>query len=130
MASLSNATLTLNRDAAKKTVRAVARCRITYTQFELNQMQQGLQFRMRAKLMGADSGLFGGDDDLFTYTPAKFYPDATPTSVETATFEVTLGDEVLDEDLGRDEIFARFELTNLFTLNVVRRNSPEVSGSF
>jgi hypothetical protein len=130
MAALGNARLTLTRDTAKKTVRAVATVRITFTQFEVNQMQQGLQFRLRAKLMGADSGLFGADDDLFTYTPAKFYPDATPNSVENATFDVTLGEEVLNEDLGTDEIYATFELTNLFTLVRVNRKSPEVTGNF
>jgi hypothetical protein len=130
MASLSNANLTLTRDTDKKTVRAVASVRITFTTFELNQMKQGLRFRLRAKLMGADSGLFGGDDDLFTYTPSKTFPDATPNNVENATFDVVLGEGVLDEDTGTDEIYAKFELTNLFTLVTVRRNSPEVTGNF
>ena len=48
-----------------------------------------------------------------------------------ATFEETLGEEVLDEDFGVavDEIFATFELFSQVTGGVVvDRSSPAVSG--
>jgi hypothetical protein len=126
MAGLANPVLTLTRDGATKTVRAVATCRILFNPFERNAMEQGLQFRFRAKLFGAD--VLTGDDDLFTYPP-KIYPDATPGSVEEVTFEETLAEEVLDESvILTDRIFASFELTNLFTQVTLRRDSPEVVG--
>ncbi len=130
MASITQRRLDLQRDRATQTVKAVATCRINFTTFEVNQMKEGLQFRLRCKLMGADSGLTGSDDDLFTYTPSRRFPDSTPTASENVTFEETLGDDVLNEDLGTDEIYARFLLTNLFTQITVRGNSPEVSGNF
>jgi hypothetical protein len=132
MAGLANPVLTLTQDRAAKTVLAVATCRILFNPIELTAMQQGtLQFMFRAKLIAADLPPFGPADDLFTFTPPKIYPDATPNGVEEARFEATLGEEVLDEDyISRDEVFARFELTNLSTGIALRRNSPQVSGRF
>ena len=48
----------------------------------------------------------------------------------TATSDLTPGEEVLNYDHGTDEIYATFELTNLFTLVRVNRKSPEVTGNF
>lgn len=127
MAGMVGPTLTLTRDRATKTVRAVATCRINFNDFELVAMEQGAHFRLRAKLFGADPG---GADDLFTFNPHKIYPDATPGDVEDATFEETLGEEVLDEDFGVavDEIFATFELFSQVTGGVVvQRSSPTVT---
>jgi len=129
MAGLANPVLTLTRDRAAKTVRAVARCRINFNPVELEAMQQGLlRFRLRARLFGADPVVLGGDSNLFTFVPPKIYPDATPNNFEDATFEETLGEVVLDEDLGTEEIFARFELTNELVQTAIARNSPVVSG--
>jgi hypothetical protein len=128
MAGMANAELTLTRDRAAKTVRAVATCRILFNKFELSAMEQGLQFRLRAKLFGADA--LTRDDDLFTYTPYKIYPDATPGSIEDLTFEETLADEVLDESvILTDRIYAMFELTNLSTPQPpLRRKTAKVVG--
>jgi hypothetical protein len=130
MAGLANPVLTLTRDSATKTVRAVATCRILFNRFELSAMEQGMQFRFRAKLFGADA--LTQDDDLYTFAPSKIYPDATPGSIEEARFEETLGEEVLDESvILTDRIYAKFELTNLSTPQPpLRRNSPEVTGRF
>jgi hypothetical protein len=129
MAGLANPVLTLTPDRATKTVRAVATCRINFNPFELSEMQQGLKFRFRAKLFGADAAA-GGDDDLFTFTPPKTYPDATPNDVEDVTFEETLALEVLDEDaIGTDSVFAAFELTSNGNMSPLRRKSPKVSGA-
>ena len=76
MAGMVSPVLTLTPDRATKTVRAVATCRINFTDFELTAMQQGAHFRLRAKLFGVDPK---GARDLFTFTPHKIYPDATPT---------------------------------------------------
>jgi hypothetical protein len=130
MASISNPTLTISHDHTKKTAHPVVKAKINFTQFELNQMKQGLQFRLKCQLWGADSGLTGADDFLFTYANVKFYPDATPAVTEDAVFDVVLGEGVLDEDLGTDEIYGKLILTNLFTLIEVKKNTNQVSHNF
>ena len=102
MAGLANPVLSLTRDSATKTVRTVATCRILFSPFELSAMEQGLQFRFRARLFGAD--VLTLDDNLFTFTPPKIYPDATPGSIEEARFEETLAEEVLDEKSIPDDV--------------------------
>ena len=68
------------------------------------------------------------DDYLYSYG-SKFFPDASPVSPESATFSVVLGLSLLNQEWGRDEIYARLELKNLYTrvtvtakTNVVKRN--------
>jgi len=117
MATITSARLSISRDRAKKTATPVVTCGINFTAFEVNQMQQGLRFRLKAQLWGADSGLTGGDDLLFTFPTMKFFPDSSPTSTEEVTFSAVVGEGLLNEDLGTDEIFGKLILTNEFTLN-------------
>ena len=72
----------------------------------------------------------GGDDHLFTYPTLKFFPDASPTSTEEVTFSAVVGEGVLNEDLGGDEIYGKLILTNEFTLNEVKKNTNQVNGDF
>lgn len=130
MATITSAKLSISRDRTKKTATPTVTCGVSFTPFEINQMQQGLRFRLRCQLWGADSGLTGGDDLLFTYPNLKFFPDSSPTSTEEVTFSAVVGEGVLDEDLGTDEIFGKLILTNEFTLNEVKKNTPEVTGDF
>ncbi len=44
-----------------------------------------------------------------------FFPDPTPTADESRSFEAIVGEGVLDEDLGTDEVYAKLTLTNLNT---------------
>jgi hypothetical protein len=133
MATITDANLTITHGHTKKLARAVVRCKVNFTALELCQMKtcaQARLFKLKCQLWGADSGLTGADDHLFTYTNVFFYPDATPNGSEAATFEVTLGEGVLDEDIGRDEVYGRLQLTNLYTLGVVNKNTNEVSHRF
>jgi hypothetical protein len=130
MASISNATLTISHDHTKKTARPIVKAKINFSQYEMNQMKDGLKFKLKCQLWGADSGLTGADDFLFTYSPVKFYPDASPAVTEDAVFDVTLGEGVLDEDWGTDEIYGRLLLTNLYTLVQVKKNTNQVSHNF
>ena len=130
MATISNATLTISHDHDKKTARVIAKCRVNFTSYEQAQMNQGLQFKLKCKLWGADSGFNGEDDDLYTLSPAKYFPDATPGPSETVTYDVTLGEDVLDEDNGVDDIYARFTLINLYTLWPVTKKTNEIHHSF
>jgi hypothetical protein len=87
-------------------------------------------FKLKCQLWGADSGLTGADDFLYTYSSVFYFPDPTPAGSENRTFDVVLGEGVLDEDWGEDEVFAKFRLVNLSSLVEIRKNSNTVSHHF
>ncbi len=133
MATITNAVLTLAHDHRKKTVQATAKCRVNFTELELCQMKNcaGARFfKLKCQLWGEDSGLNFGDDFLFTYSQAFFFPDSSPAASEDRTFDVLLGEGVLDEDWGQDEVYALFKLVNLYTTAEVKKKSNVVSHSF
>lgn len=133
MATITNATLSLTHDHRKKTVHAVAKCTVNFTSLELCQMKhcsEAKLFKLKCQLWGADSGLTGADDFLYTYSSVFYLPDATPAASESRTFDVVLGEGVLDEDWGEDEVFAKFRLVNLSSLVEIRKNSNTVSHHF
>ena len=129
MATLSKPSLSINHDHNKKVGKVVVTGKITFSEFEMNQMKEGLKFKLKCALWGDDSGLTGADDLLYTLS-SKYLPDASPTAVENYKFEVTLGEGVLDEDWGTDEVFAKVKLVNLYTLVAITQNSNIVSHSF
>lgn len=130
MATITNATLTISHNHTSKTGKVIAKCNVNFTAFEINQMKQGLQFKLICQLWGADSGLNGADDFLYTMPTVKYFPDANSTATESVTFEATVGEGVLNEDTGTDEVYAKLKLTNLYTLVTVSKNTNEVSHSF
>ena len=133
MATITNAILTLTHDHEKKTVRAVVKCNVNFTALEQCQMKacsQARFFKLKCQLWGEDSGLTGADDFLFTYSNVFFFPDATPTATESRTFDVLLGEGVLDEDWGEDEVYGLLKLVNLSTLVEVKKKTNTVSHRF
>ncbi|MGH7492386.1 MAG: hypothetical protein ACREOO_08320 [bacterium] len=133
MATITNANLALTHDHTKKTVRAIVKCNINFTVLEQCQMKACPQtrfFKLKCQLWGEDSGLTGADDFLFTYSNVFFFPDPTPTATESRTLDVLLGEGVLDEDWGQDEVYGLLKLTNLSTLVEVRKKTNTVSHSF
>jgi hypothetical protein len=86
-------------------------------------------FKLKCQLWVEDSGLTGADDCLFTYQTVFFFPDATPTGSEIRTFEVVLGEGVLDEAWGQDEVYGKLILTNLFSLVPVTKKTNVVHPS-
>ena len=133
MATITNATLTLTHDHRKRTVQAVAKCNVNFTALELCQMKNcsgSRLFKLKCQLWGSDSGLTGADDFLYTYINVYYFPDPTPTATEIRTFDVVLGEGVLDEDWGEDEVYARFRLVNLSSLVEITKKSNTVSHSF
>lgn len=133
MASIRNAKLKLTPDTATKTVKAVVTCDVHFTPQDLCQMRNCAQipfFKLRGELWGEDGTLFNPDDHLFTYTNVYYFPDATSAAMESRTFEVTVGTSLLDEDLGRDEIYGKLRLTNLYTRAEVQAKTNVVSGRF
>ena len=71
----------------------------------------------------------GADDSLFTYG-SQFFPDASSTASEAATFDVTLGTSLLNEDSGTDEVFAKLSLKNLYTNQKVTKQSNVITRKF
>jgi hypothetical protein len=133
MATITDRKLTLTHDHNKKTVRAVVTCKVNFTALELCQMKtcpDTRLFKLQCQLWGEDSGLNFGDDFLFTYSDVFFFPDPTPTTTESRTFTVVLGEGVLDEDWGQDEVYGLLKLTNLNTLVQVKKKTNTVSHSF
>lgn len=132
MATITDRRLNLTHDRVKQTVKAVVTCKVNFTPLEQCQMKTcpGRHFKLKCQLWGADSGLNGADDFLFTYQDVFFFSDATPTATESRTFTVVLGEGVLDEDWGQDEIYGLLTLTNLSTLVQVRNKTNEVAHSF
>ena len=133
MATITNAILTLTHDHEKKTVRAVVKCNVNFTALEQCQMKacsQARFFKLKCQLWGEDSGLTGADDFLFTYSNVFFFPDATPAATESRTFDVLLGEGVLDEDWGEDEVYGLLKLVNLSTLVEVKKKTNTVSHRF
>ncbi len=64
------------------------------------------------------------------YSNVFFFPDPSPTATETRTFDVLLGEGVLDEDWGEDEIYGLLRLVNLSSLVEVKKKTNTVSHSF
>src|SRR5215204_1665085 len=132
MASITNRKLTLAHDHAKKTVRAVVTCDVNFTPLELCQMKTCKEraFKLKCQLWGQDSGLNFGDDFLFTYSDIFFFPVGNPPATENRTFSVLLGEGVLDEDWGQDEVYGLLKLTNLTTSAEIKKKTNTVSHSF
>jgi hypothetical protein len=134
MATIANPKLVITHNHAAKTAKCVVTCNVNFTPYEVNEMKEGLKFKLKCELWGDDSGLTGSDDKLFTYSTVKYFPDATPASTENITFDVTLGEGVLDEDgfFGgfTDEVYGKLRLTNLYTLTQVTAKTNVASHSF
>lgn len=130
MATITDAKISISHDHTKKTARPIVTCKVNFTPYEMSQMKLGLQFKLVCKLWGADSGLTGSDDFLFTYGTPKYFPDVTPNATENVNFDTVLGEGVLDEDWGVDEVYGKLYLRNLYTLVQVTQKTNTVSHSF
>lgn len=130
MATITNRNLTINHNHTAKSAKVMATCKVNFSAFEMAQMKQGLQFKLICQLWGEDSGLNGADDFLYTIPNAKFFPDGTPNASENVAFEATVGEGLLNEDLGTDEVYARMKLSNLYTLVTIAGNSNVVTHSY
>lgn len=133
MATITNASLSVNHDTRKKLVTATVKCNINFTALELCQMKsckESRHFKLKAQLWGEDSGLNFGDDHLFTYSDVFYFPDGSPTATESRSFTVTLGEGVLDEDWGQDEVYGKLLLTNLGSMAQIVKKTNVVHHSF
>jgi hypothetical protein len=127
MANLSNPTLTIKLISGTNNADVTATVVVKLTAFELNLVKNlGLKFKLKARLWGQDGGFNGGDDDLFSFSTQ------TISAGGTFTFKTTVSRNVLDEDWGNDEIYAKFTLQSaepIFALSI-SKTSPVISGNF
>ena len=133
MATITDAQLRITHDHEKRTARPVVTCKVNFTGMEYCLMKgcpEQNMFKLRCQLWGADSGLTGADDYLYTYGTVYFFPDPTPAGTESRTFDVTVGEGVLDEDWGTDEVYGKLILYNLFTLTSIKKKTNTVSHRF
>ncbi len=132
MATITGASINIVSDSKAKTAKVTVKCNVKFTPVELCQMKScgGRWFKLKCQLWGADSGLNFGDDPLFTFPSVLFFPDPTPTADESRSFEAIVGEGVLDEDLGTDEVYAKLTLTNLNTHVSISKKTKEWVQSF
>jgi len=133
MATITNASLTITHDHEKKLAHTVVTCRVNFSVQEqalMNALPGTNVFKLRCQLWGADSGFFGSDDPLYTSGDVHFFADSTPTLSENRSFRDTVGEGVLDEDIGTDEIYGKIILTNLLFPVTITKKTNEVSHSF
>lgn len=133
MATITNAQLKITIDANKRQATPVVTCTINFTALELCQMKTCKDvhwFKLKCQLWGADSGLTGADDFLYTYSTVFYFPDASPAASENRTFQATVGQGVLDEDWGEDEVYGKLILTNLSSQIQIQKKTNTVHYSF
>lgn len=134
MATISHANLQIKHDHDKKLATPVVTGKVTFTPIEqalMKTLPGQRVFKLTCELWGAD-GWFPGDDDnkRYRYTTVYYFADSTPTPVEERKFSVTVGEGVLDEDLGTDEIYGKLILDNLLFPARVEKKTNEVSHNF
>ena len=133
MATITDAALTISHDHTKKTARPVVKCKVRFTPLEQCLMKGcpgQRMFKLKCQLWGKDSFFTGADDFLYTYGSVYYFPDASPTAAEDRTYDVTVGEGLLDEDWGQDEIYGKLSLVNLFTNVQSQKKTNTVSHSF
>lgn len=117
MASISSQKLVIVHDHVKKTARCHVTAKIKFDAFEMNQMAAGAKCKVKCQLWGADSGLTGSDDYLYTYGNVYFFADTSPSATENVDFDIVLGEGVLNEDDATggfvDEVYGKILLSSV-----------------
>ena len=133
MATLTNAILTVTRNKRKKLVNVKVTAKINFSDLELCLMKnckKAKLFKIKAELWGEDGFLTGADDHLYTFPSVRFFPDSTPSSTETVTFSDTVGEGLLDEDWGKDEVYGKVILYNYLATNSISKKTNVVKDWF
>jgi hypothetical protein len=133
MASITDVKLRISHDQDKKLAHVEVSCKLAFTTLEVCLMQaceKSRLFKLKCGLWGEDSWFTGADDYLYTMPDVYFFPDGSPSLSESRTFKVTVGEGLLDEDWGRDEVYARVYLSNYLTQTTISRKSNVVKHHF
>lgn len=139
MASITSAVLSISHDHVKKTATPVVKATVKFGAIELQKMAAfpGHWFKLKCEIWSKDT-IFNDplrswdstDDKLFTFNNVYFFPDGTQAPVESRTFQHVVGEGLLDEDGGTDEIYVIVRLTNIITGVTISKKSNVVSHAF
>jgi hypothetical protein len=118
--------LMINHHHDKKLANVTVTGEIRFSPQELHQMNTSEKrlFKLKCELWGQD---MIAKDKLYTFNPLKYYPGVSQNISETFTFKEILSEGVLDEDVGKHEVYAKLILTNLSTGNQVIDKTNTVS---
>ncbi len=118
--------LMINHHQDKKLANVTVTGEIRFSPQELYQMNTSEKrlFKLKCELWGQD---MIAKDKLYTFNPLKYYPGVSQNISEPFTFKEILSEGVLDEDLGKNEVYAKLILTNLSTGNQVVDKNINVS---
>lgn len=99
---------------------------------------KGTWFKLRCQLLATEpiipwievTSLQVVNKILYSLPAVHYFPDTTPTATESKEFTATVGENLLDTDLGVDEIYAKLILSNLNTTVSITKNTNVVRHSF
>lgn len=116
MVSISNARLAITPNWKDQTARVRVTCEVHFTEEEVAYMSRKpgrMYFSLYCWLYGHDASLpklSRLHDELYAFS-SRILPSGEPVEMEEVTFETTLSQNLLNEDVvGSDEIFAQVEL--------------------
>ena len=130
MPSLTDRKLTITHQHPTKTAKVTARCDVNFNAAEVALMKTAPTakwYKLKCKLKGDDPIW---DDNVYNMPTVHYFPNGTSNSLyNNVTFEATVGEGLLNEDIGEDEIYAEFTLTPLAAGNATGKSNV-VSHSF
>lgn len=97
--------------------------RVAFNYFERNTK---VRFREYVRLWGADSGVTGADDYLYSVPTSGFFSQSS-TITRTRKFDVA--NSILDEDWGKDEVYAKVRVVPIVPSSDSEK-SNEITGWF
>ena len=125
MAEMTNVRMEVHPDPQTQTARVLVKCDLHFEDRELEIMKRQpelIYFQLFCRLLGKDLGrlrdkvpYINTDDWIYTYA-TQFFPDETPSPVESVCFDTRLGFRLLNEDLiGSDEVYAQLILRGRYS---------------
>jgi len=132
MPTITNAKLAMTLGLPGNSAKVTVTANVRFSPFEMFLMKNGLRFSLGCNVWGEDLGQgnwLNADDHIFAYS-TQFFPDATPAQVENVKFERTVNRQILDEDLGTDEVYAQLTLKNLHDGSAIKAKTNVVTHNF
>jgi len=125
MANVYNVTLD-RKDLSGGISEMTVTYKVAFNHFERITAQGNVRFREYIELWGDDSGLTGVDDHLYRAPTSVF--DSRP-SVLTRTRKFKVSDDILDEDWGKDEVYAKVRIVPIIPSGDVEKSNT-ITGWF
>jgi hypothetical protein len=140
--NIKEASLTITHDPEKSLAHPVVTCKVKFTDIELCMMKncpEQRMFKLMAELWTDNSfwpevyqnWFFGPDKCVYNYQDMFWFPDPSPTRIESRTFDDgNIGESRLDQEWGPDEIYGVVTLLNRFTNAMVAKKTVSVIVDF